>query len=294
MTGTAFVIGASGAVGRFVMPRLLAAGHAVVALSRVEQPPQDGVVWLRGGLDVSLSAPAVDALICVGPLDHCVDWLESSRSPAPRRIVALSSMSADSKLDSPDAAERVLAARLASAEQRLMAYAARHDIPATVLRPTLIYGAGVDRSLTPIVRLALRSRVFPLLPGADGLRQPVHADDVAAACVAALSDAAAGQVLPLGGGERLSFAQMLKRVRAGLDRYTIPLPLNIFLLQTASRITGRGGAMLQRLKRDLVADNRLARELLGVESRPFYPHGDCWRPVRMSAVVPPGAPVVAK
>lgn len=278
MTPTAFVIGGSGAVGRFLLPRLVAAGYPIVAPSRNTQPEQDGVTWLHGGLDASLAAPATEAIVCVGPLDQFVDWLETASTPALRRVVALSSMSADSKRASHDAVERALAARLADAEQRLLAYAQRRGIAATVLRPTLIYGAGVDRSLTPIARLASRSRLFPLLPGASGLRQPVHADDVAAACVAALSDTAAGQVLPLGGGERLSFAQLLERVRAGLGRRTIPVPLGIYLLRTVSRITGRGGAMLQRLNLDLVADNRLAVELLGVAPRAFHPGPDCWQP----------------
>ncbi|HSX61984.1 MAG TPA: NAD-dependent epimerase/dehydratase family protein [Tahibacter sp.] len=278
MTSTAFVIGGSGAVGRFLLPRLAATGTAIVALSRKECAPRDGVTWLRGGLDTSVVAPPVDAIVCVGPLDHCVAWLEASPTPAPRRVVALSSMSADSKRESLDAAERALAARLADAEQRLMAYASRHTIPATVLRPTLIYGAGVDRSLTPIAQFARRARVFPLIRGAHGLRQPVHADDVAAACVAALSDAAAGQVLPLGGGERLSFAQMLARVREGLGRRTIPLPLDINLLRLASRVTGRGSGMLQRLTHDLVADNAPLVERLGISPRAFRPGPDCWQP----------------
>jgi hypothetical protein len=54
----------------------------------------------------------------------------------------------------------------------------------TILRPTLIYGAGIDRSITPIVQRALRLRLFPI-PLAGGLRQPVHADDIARAVVAA-------------------------------------------------------------------------------------------------------------
>lgn len=278
MTPAAFVIGGSGAVGRFLLPRLIAAGYSVTALSRQERRDIPGIAWVRGGLDASFAAPAAEALVCVGPLDHCVAWLESSSSPVPRRVVALSSMSADSKRGSLDAAERALAARLVDAEQRLMRYAVREGIAATVLRPTLIYGAGIDRSLTPIARAALRSRLFPLVPGASGLRQPVHADDVAAACVAALSGAAAGQVLPLGGGERLSFARMLGRMRAGLGCRTLPVPISIYLLRVASRLTGRGGAMLQRLTQDLVADNRRVVELLGVAPREFHPGGDCWQP----------------
>ena len=44
------VTGASGALGRDVVPVLRGAGHEVRALSRVSRPGQDGVSWVRGDL----------------------------------------------------------------------------------------------------------------------------------------------------------------------------------------------------------------------------------------------------
>ena len=70
-----------------------------------------------------------------------------------------------------------------------MGVAAERGIACTVFRPTLIYGAGTDRSLAPIARFARRWRVLPVPLGANGLRQPVHARDLAAACVAVLANA---------------------------------------------------------------------------------------------------------
>lgn len=273
------VIGASGAVGGFLLARLRAAGYDVLALSRSARAPRDGVHWLRGGLDDAFIAPAVESVICVGPLDQFVTWLQRAPVPALRRVVALSSMSADSKRDSLAEAERELAQRLAASEQRLALCCDAGGVTWTVLRPTLIYGAGIDRSLSPIARWAQRTRVFPVLAQASGLRQPVHADDVAAACVAALTDAACGRVLPLGGGERLSYAAMLDRVRAGVGCATIPLPLRINLLRFMARISGRGSGMVQRLTRDLVADNRAAQAALGWSPRAFHPGPECWQAV---------------
>lgn len=270
------VIGGSGAVGGFLLARLGAAGCDVVALSRVARAPRDGLHWLQGGLDEAFVAPSVESLICVGPLDHFVAWLERAATPVLRRVVALSSMSADSKRESLDAAERELAQRLAASERRLARHCEARGIEWTVLRPTLVYGAGVDRSLSPIARWAQRTRLFPLIPGATGLRQPVHADDVAAACAAALSDAAAGRVLPFGGGEQLGYAAMLARVREGLGFATLPLWLPVNFLRVFARATGRGSGMVQRLTQDLVADNRVATTLLGLSPRPFAPAPDCW------------------
>jgi nucleoside-diphosphate-sugar epimerase len=271
------VVGASGAVGRFLLPRLQATGAGLVALSRQAQTDVPGLHWLRGGLDATLAPPPVDSIVCIGPLDLFADWLAAAATPALRRVVALSSMSADSKRESQDPAERALATRLAAAERRLAQRCEAAGVAWTVIRPTLIYGAGMDRSLSPVVRWARRTRLFPVIAGATGLRQPVHADDVAAACVAALAGTAAGQVVPLGGGERLSYAQMLARVRDGLGRSTFPLPLPIGILRLVTRVTGRGGGMVQRLKHDLVADNASAQSLLGLQPRDFRPGSECWQ-----------------
>lgn len=271
------LIGGSGAVGGFLIERLLAAGHVIHALSRAEQPPRAGLQWLRGELSAMPVLPPFEAIVCAGPLDQFSTWLENAAPPGLRRVVALSSMSAASKQDSADAAERELAQRLLASEQRLARRCEVLDVDWTLLRPTLIYGAGMDRSLTPLARLARRWRIFPRLPGATGLRQPVHADDVAAACVGALAGGA-GQVLQLGGGERLSYAQMLERVRDGLDRRTISLPLPISLLRLLTRIGGRGRGMVQRLTQDLIADNASAEAAIGYRPRPFRPSPGCWLP----------------
>ena len=100
-------------------------------------------------------------------------------------------MSAETKSASPDLAERALAETLRKAEQRLLRSAAARGIACTLLRPTLIYGGGPDRSLVPIARLALRWRVLPIPLGASGLRQPVHAADLAGAVDAVIDCAAA-------------------------------------------------------------------------------------------------------
>ena len=266
------VFGASGQIGCFLLPRLVAAGSAVQAISRHPPSAQPGVTWLRGALPDAVPALTVtDALISLGPLDAFVAWLERTPPAGAARVVAISSMSAASKADSPDPGERALAARLRDAEQRLATRCEALGAPWTVLRPTLIYGAGMDRSLTPLARRALRWRVFPL-PAGSGLRQPVHAEDVARAVQAALNHPqSAGQVIALGGGERLAAAAMFARVRAALPIATLPLPIPRAALRIAARLLPRLRGPLARLDQDLIADNTAAARLLGLAPRPFVP-----------------------
>lgn len=281
------VAGASGAIGRFLLPRLLAAGHDVVALSRTPRTSADPCLrWVVGNLDHDVPAlPPLDAVFSLGPLDAFARWFERAHEIGAPRVVAFGSMSLETKRDSTDPAERALAARLDAAERMLRAASEARGGTWTLFRPTLIYGAGVDRSLSPIARLAQRWRVFPRLPAATGLRQPVHAEDLAAACMAALGSAqAACRTYALGGGERLAFDAMLARVQASLPVRTLPLPIPLAPLRGMLGVAAALGlqpsraAALARLRRDLVADDAAAKADFGWSPRAFRPDAAAWRP----------------
>ena len=88
-----------------------------------------------------------------------------------------------------------------------------------ILRPTLIYGLGQDKNISEIVRLIRRFGFFPLVGQAKGLRQPVHAEDVATACLSALEKTdVVNRAYNLSGGETLSYREMINRVFTALGR----------------------------------------------------------------------------
>lgn len=255
------VFGGSGAVGRFLLPALSEAGAEVLALSRAAQASErSGQRWLRGSLQHSPTLDAAlaegehfDVLCSLGPLDAFADWLER-HPPAPgARVLALSSLSAEWKQRSPNPAERALAASLIRNEQRVLATALEQGANATLLRCGLIHGAGVDRSLTPLLRFA-RRWPLPWPRAARGLRQPVHAFDLARAVLAAVSRRElAQQVLSLPGPEALTFRCMLQRSLEleGFTRRLIPLPAPGLrcLLDVAARGRGRISARAAALRR---------------------------------------------
>lgn len=285
---TALVLGASGQIGRFLMPRLLHSGCRVSALSRHQGVGSDGRVhWLQGDLFGQMpDVPAVDAIFSLGPLDGLAHWLTHAALPGAPRLVAFSSMSALSKIESNDPAERALAAHLLASEAAVTAAAEARGMAWTLFRPTLIYGAGIDRSLSPLTRLGARWHVFPRMPGAVGLRQPVHAEDLAEISLrAAQCERAAGQTLALGGGERLRFSDLLARVQASLPGRTVGLPIPLRgalalagLRRFWPRLPLPSAAGIQRLRHDLIADDAAARTTLDWAPRGFLPDASTWRP----------------
>jgi nucleoside-diphosphate-sugar epimerase len=146
-----------------------------------------------------------------------------------------------------------------------------------ILRPTLIYGRGRDKNLTEIVRFVRRFGFFPLLGLAGGLRQPVHAEDVAAACVSALtSPVAANRTYNLSGGETLPYREMVRRVFATVGKlpHLVMIPRCMFRLAvTALRLLPWYQhwtmEMAERMNRDLVFDHADATRDLGFSPRPF-------------------------
>jgi nucleoside-diphosphate-sugar epimerase len=250
------VFGASGSVGQFLLP-LLSPQYQVIAVSR--SPPAGQAGWIGADLnDSGIIWPAADIAISLGPLDAFAAWLQRYPATTLRRVIALSSMSAESKRESIDPHERALAKHLHAAESLLIGTAAEHAIACTVFRPTLIYGAGKDHSLAPIARFAKRWRLMPVPFGASGLRQPVHARDLAAACAAALvNNTTFGKIYALGGGERLRFDTLLLRLRAALPGPVLAVPVPMIALRLAAR--GRQGSFntnsVARLCQPLIADH---------------------------------------
>jgi nucleoside-diphosphate-sugar epimerase len=268
------VFGASGTVGDFLLPTLVARGERVLAVSRSTHANDDaGIEWLCGDLcAVMPPLPQADIVFSLGPLDAFVAWFARAALAGAKRVVALSSMSAESKRDSIDPAERALSARLRDAEALLTQTARERGIACTIFRPTLIYGTGRDRSLAPIARFARRWRVLPVPRGADGLRQPVHAADLAAACAAAIANESTfAKVYELGGGERLRFDEMIARIAAGPPRIALVLPVPHALVRAGMRFArGHAGAgALARMTEPLIADNTAAAADFGYAPRAF-------------------------
>jgi nucleoside-diphosphate-sugar epimerase len=277
------VLGADSAVGKILLPMLRQSGWRVAAFSRREQTQTaDGVAWHR--LPQSPGAAhalpeAVSGWISLAPLRVLPDYFPLLEACGAQRVVAFSSTSRFTKERSSDLAEQALARDLAHGEEQLARWAATHGVEWVVLRPTLIYGFGLDRNVREIAWFSRRFGFFPVLGSAHGLRQPVHVSDVAAACLAALQrPEAANRAYNISGGETLEYREMVTRVFQALGRQprflTIPLwmfRLAVKLLKIVPRFRGWSSAMAERMNQDMAFDHAEAAQDLGFAPRPFLP-----------------------
>jgi len=225
------------------------------------------------------SVTNVEIIFSLGPLDAFSHWFSTTTLPVLQRVIAISSMSTVSKVESPDPWERTVSARLVASEQQLIGECNKRHCRWTIFRPTLIYGAGLDKSLTSIARFAQSYRCLAIPLGASGLRQPVHADDLAWACQRVIDEPSTwNRTYQLGGGERLRFDTMLQRIRASIPNVVIPLRVPSSALRLASYMFSQSisQAALARLSSDLIADNQDAKNDFGFTPRPFMPDVECW------------------
>lgn len=278
------VLGATSLVGRYLLPRLVEQRMVTLALSRKPQEEGRGQVrWIAGDLEAQeeIAFPFADTVLSLCPIWLLPKALPGLAAAGVRRVVAFSSTSVSGKAQSSNPEERAVAARLAAAEADVRRLCEAHQIAWTLLRPTLIYSEGHDGNVSRLAGLAERFKVLPLAGSGRGLRQPVHAEDLAwAAMAAAASPLTPGRAYDLPGGETLTYKAMVERIFLGLDRTPriICAPVLLWRLGlriAGDRLPGATAAMGERMNQDLTFDGEPASRDFGWAPRmfkPVFPH----------------------
>ena len=263
------VLGASSLVGDCLLPLLRDAGWQVVAFSRQSVGSSLDLAWRR--LPCTEGIEEIPHWICLAPIWVLPDYFAHIEASCARRLVVLSSTSRFTKIGSGDPAENAIVTQLIDGEKRVQAWAESRGIEWVVLRPTLIFGLGRDKNVSQIARFIRHFGFFPVLGRAQGLRQPIHAADVATSCISALlAPDAANHAYNISGGETLTYRDMVARVFASLGRrpyiFTAPLwafQLVLAVLRCLLRYRQCSVAMAERMNRDLVFDSAEAARDFG-------------------------------
>jgi uncharacterized protein YbjT (DUF2867 family) len=272
------VIGGTGLVGGYIVSHLQRHGKRPQVLSRIDRTAP-GVDWIRGDLTdpTSLRLPEFTTLYCTADAVLLAQALPQLLNPSLRRVVAFSSTSVLTKLDSQIARERRRMQDLIGAEDQIATNCAEHGIGWTILRPTLIYAEGRDSNITPLSRLIRRFGFMPLVGGAGGLRQPVHAEDLALGAIAAAdSPATINKTYALPGLETITYREMIGRIFDGLGRprRTVSLPPTLWQLMfllAKPLFPSANVAWGLRMTKDMTFDAGPAIADFGWSPRAFHP-----------------------
>ena len=261
------VIGASAGPGRLLFEQLRDEGIPVQGIARSTR----GVATGNGARFTTLDASDTSALLdCLTPgsiLFHCSrpEFLTAllARKPEIRRLVVLGSTRVYTRF--PDDKCSRLAA---------MAHAIwMGDIPATLLHPTMIYGAPGLNNIERVVRYARLSPVIPLPGGGRSLIQPVHASDVVTAMRQALStEASIGRAIIVPGRKAVSYREFIELIirlaNVSCRVVSMPYPLVSLGALISGLIPGLPDVTaeeVQRLLEDKAFEWQDLKDLLNIE-----------------------------
>lgn len=269
------VPGASSFVGQALLPLVLSRRSRVVAYSRRERrSAQAGLVWEKMEMPVAPDADSIGDWISLCPLPVLESLLPGLAARGARRLVAVSSTSRFTKLKSRDPGERRLADALAAAEEAVLKWGRETGVEVVILRPTLVYDGVGDKNIASIAGFIRRRGWFPVLAPAMGLRQPLHVEDLAEACVAAMSPSVPPGIYNLSGGETLPYREMVSRIFAweGVPCHIVELPPGLVrIFRLFARLRRLPADIFERMNEDLVFDHSHAAQCLGFQPRKFVP-----------------------
>jgi nucleoside-diphosphate-sugar epimerase len=273
------VLGATGIVGSYIVDRLVHNGERPIALSRSKRQTTADVEWIKGDLNTpeTLNLPPFTTLYCTANVALLEAALSSCFFDRLARVVAFTSTSIVTKVESEIHSERESVRLWAEAEQRFIGTCGRLGVSWTILRPTIIYDEGRDANITRLSRLIRKLGFMPLAGSGLGLRQPVHAEDLAiGAIAAAASPAAANKIYATPGPDMITYREMVGRIFDGMCKrrriIAIPAPLwkAAFALATPL-ISNANVAMGSWMSKDMIFDGTPAMQDFGWNPRGFRP-----------------------
>jgi uncharacterized protein YbjT (DUF2867 family) len=225
---TVLVTGATGFIGRRLVPALLDAGHDVRAMTRRPET-YDGPGEPVGAdvMDPDSLGPALDGADVAIYLVHSLDDPDFERKDAQaarnfsaaaaaaglQQIVYMGGLGDD---------DQDLSAHLRS-RREVEGLLAADGVPVTVLRAAIVVGhGGISWEITRQLVKNLPAMVVPRWVGTR--TQPIALDDVTRYLAGVVGrDEALGRVFEIGGTEQLTYREMMQEAAEAMNGRTIPI-----------------------------------------------------------------------
>jgi GT2 family glycosyltransferase/nucleoside-diphosphate-sugar epimerase len=277
---TLLITGASGQIGLCAIGKALARGAQVIAVYNTTQIPfqHPNLQWVK--CDLSGDDLGILAEVHADTLIHCAAlWMLPPALPALldsgiRRVIAFGSTSVFGKVNSKNKEEKTVVDKLKTSEEDIMRTGKDRMKDVTILRPTMIYGVGLDANITRLADVARRFGFLPIYGSGKGQRHPVQAQDLAETALGIIDTPATySKAYNVGGKQAMSYRQMLIMIFQYLGKkpHLMQLPFLPTILNTLGvvyQLSHINGEMAYRMNRDLLFDIGEAISDFG-----YHPHG---------------------
>ena len=287
------VTGATGFVGPYLVKRLVRSGHQVRCLVRKNSDTDpirlQKTEIIRGDITVPETlrgiAEGVETVVHMATLGHMANFssresdfnqvnvhgtqnlIEESLRAGVRRFIHCSTVAAmgicgDGPADeeTPCHPHHAYGQSKQKAEKRVLQAVHEQQLPAVILRFSMVYGPGDPRDLLMLTRLA-KKRFFPVIGHRPKLTPLVHALDVVEGIIRAVEGARSGEIYILTNPEPMPFDQLRKIIQDALGIRGISLYVpewmalgGAALLETAFRMTGKKPPVTRKNIESTLAD----------------------------------------
>lgn len=289
------ITGVNGFIGKYLCAELLRREYAVIAASRSVNVCIGKIEWvvinsINNETDWSQALHGVDVVIhlaarvhvmnevATDPLDEfrkvnvngTLNLAEQAVTAAVKRFVFMSSVKVNgeytqldkpfTEIDTPNPQDPYGISK-SEAEQGLMLIAQKTGMEVVIIRPPLVYGAGVKANFASMMRMV--KRCIPLPLGAiHNKRSFVYIDNLVSLIVKCIDHpAAADQVFLVSDGNDLSTTELLRGCASALGVRSRLLPIPQKLIEFLAALIGKKD-VAQRLCGNLQVDITKARRLL--------------------------------
>lgn len=293
-----FVVGATGFVGKMLCRNLVARGYPVKGAVRSRQRLSDLPSQMEYHLiddigpytDWAGVLEHVDTVIYLAARVHVME--ETSTDPLDeyrrvntagaerlayaaakagvRRIIYLSTIKVNGEktTDHPFTEEDVAnpddpyATSKWEAEQILRRVSSETGVEVVIIRPPLIYGAGVGGNFLRLLEWVNRDVPLPLAR-VYNRRSLIYLGNLVDAIVACIGHQdAAGETFVMSDGEDVSTPDLIRLIAKAMNKRARLIPLPVMLLKAAGALTGKGPE-IERLTGSLCIDSSKIRKVLG-------------------------------
>jgi UDP-glucose 4-epimerase len=151
------------------------------------------------------------------------------------------------------------------AEAGLLEMAKETELDVVIIRPSLVYGAGVKGNFLNLLKLAKSGVPLPF-GSIHNTRSMVYLDNLVDLIITCIDHQnAPGKVFLASDGDDVSLSRLIRLIRGAMGRPALLLPVPVILFKLIGKLTGKA-AVINRLVGDLQVDSSDARLCLDWQS----------------------------
>lgn len=287
------VTGASGFIGKFLVAELLWRGYSVCATVRAINSPIGNtkvviVSDINGDTDWSEALSGVDVVIHLADRMHAMTkylanhlddfrkvnvestkcLVEHAARACVKRFVYVSSVKVNgeqttlayTELDKPNPQDTYGVSKLET-EQILYKVSVETDMEVVIVRPPLVYGAGVKGNFAQMIKVLGKGIPLPFA-SVKNLRSLIYVENLVDALIlCATHPKAAGETYLVSDGDDASTPDLLRKLSNAMGKPAKLLPCSPIFIRFAGRLIGKADQIDRLLGNLQVNSGKIRREL---------------------------------